>query len=447
MLSLEWAYIPPFVFVIGIVIFIHELGHLLMSKLFNMSVLAFSLGFGKRICGFTRGETEYKLSLVPLGGYVKLSGEHAGEEGSDDPRDFINCPRWQRILVYLAGPVMNLVLSVVVVATLLMVGIELERRNVPPILGDILPGSPAAAAGLAAEDRILRIDAQEVRDFQSLRMKVLESPEKNLAVEYQRGQEKLTTTLTPLRDEVHGIGDAGFYPPDPPRISQVVAGQPAEAAGFKAGDIVLKVAGRPISSRQDFVAYIQQHPDEEVDVEVERGAAAAPGVGATHVVLRVTPRGTKGAAVVGVLLSTSYYQRLPFAQAVVESVHYNLDTVKQIFAILGKVFTRKIEASSALGGPLVIADMAGKMAERGFGDLMLFMAMISISIGVMNVLPIPILDGGQMVILLIESILRRDLSLAAKERLAQAGLVIIIALMVTVFFFDGQKLWKGWKNP
>lgn len=443
MLQLEWAYLPPFIFVIGVVIFIHELGHLLVAKLFDMRVLAFSLGFGKRIWGFTWGETEYKLSLVPLGGYVKLAGEHAGEEEATDPRDFVNRPRWQRILVYLAGPVMNLVLSIVVVAVLLTVGIELERRNVPPVLGEVLAGSPAAVAGLAAEDRILSIDAQQVRDFQSLRMKVIESPEKTLAVEYERRGERRSTNLTPRRDETHGIGDAGLYPPDPPRVMQVLPGQPAEAAGVLVGDLILRVAGRPISSQQDFIAYVQQHPDEEVDVEVERKSGTEPGANAQLVALKIKPQGPKGSARVGVSISTSIFQRLPLGQAVVESVHYNIDTVRQIFSILGKVFTRKIEARSALGGPLVIADMAGKMAKRGFKELMLFMALISISIGVMNVLPIPILDGGQMLILTIESILRRDLSLAAKERLAQVGLVLIIALMVTVFVFDGQKLWKG----
>lgn len=436
----EWTDLPAFIFAIGVVIFIHELGHLLVAKLFNIRVLAFSLGFGKRLWGFTSGETEYKLSLVPLGGYVKLSGEHAGEEETSDPRDFVNRPRWQRILVYLAGPLMNVILAILVVAGLLTIGIEMEPRRVPPVLGLVADGSPAAAAGLAADDRILSIDGEAVRDFQSLQMKVLESPGKPLRVEYARGDEKRTATLTPTRDEIHGIGDAGFLAPGRAKVVQVVPGQPAEAAGFLAGDIVLRVAGRAVSLQQDFVAYIQQHPDESVDVEVQREP------GNTQVVLQVVPRGEKGSARVGVLIRPSYYQRYPPAQALAESLHYNLDMIRQIFSLLGKVFTRKVSAQSTFAGPMQIADMAGDMADRGFKDLMLFVALISISIGVMNVLPIPILDGGQIATLLVESVLRRDLSLAAKERLAQVGLVIIVGLMIMVFVFDGQKALLEWRN-
>jgi regulator of sigma E protease len=419
-----------FLFVLGVVIFVHELGHLIVARAFNVRVLAFSLGFGKRIWGFKRGETDYRLSLIPLGGYVKLGGEHP-EEATSDPRDFVNRPRWQRILVYLAGPAMNVVLAVVLIAVVFMIGIDMEPRKVPPVVGDVEVGSAAEQAGLAMGDRILSLNGVAVSDFQAIKMKVIESPEKPLTIEYERGGERRSTTLTPRREERYGLGEGGLGPPGKVLIRGVLPGQPAQAAGFEPGDQIVKVAGRPVVVLRDFIEYIRAHPGEEVEVEVSRAGG--------HKVLTVVPQGQMGSAIVGVNTSYSFFQRYPPGQALVESVYYNLGLVRDTFGILGKVLTRRVEAKSALAGPIEIAALSAEVARQGWTRLLHFIGFISISIGIVNVLPIPVLDGGQMLILLVESILRRDLSVVVKERLAQAGVVVIFALMITVIFFDLQK--------
>ena len=422
--------IVSFTFALGVIIFVHEFGHLVVARAFNVRVLAFSLGFGKRIWGFKRGETDYRLSLIPLGGYVKLGGEHA-EEATSDPRDFVNRPRWQRILVYLAGPAMNVLLAIVLMAALFTIGIEIEPRKVPPVVGAVEPGSAAEQAGLAMGDRILAIDGVAVSEFQDVTMKVIESPGKPLGVDYEHAGERRSTTLTPAREARYGLGEAGLFPPGKVLIFEVLPGRPAATAGFQANDHVLKIAGRPVVVIEDFTSYLRQHPGESVEVEVSRTGG--------RVTLTVVPEGPVGSAMVGVRPTYSFFQRYPPGQAIVESVYFNVDLVRQTFVILGKVLTRKVEAKSALAGPIEIAALSGEMARRGWKWLLRFMGFISISIAIVNLLPIPVLDGGQVTILTVESILRRDLSQVVKERLAQAGVVVIFALMLTVIFFDLQK--------
>jgi len=419
-----------FAFALGVIIFVHESGHLIVARAFNVRVLAFSLGFGKRLWGFKRGETDYRISLIPLGGYVKLGGEFA-DEATDDPRDFVNRPRWQRILVYLAGPAMNILLAWVLIAIVFMVGISVPPRNLPPVVGAVAEGSPAAEAGLAAGDRILTVDGTPIREWQEVQMAVLTAAERPLDITYEREGAHREVTLTPIKVPRYEFGDAGFWGPGKVSIRDVLAGEPAAEAGFEAEDEILTVAGRAVATQQDFTRYVEQHPGEPVEVEVMRRGATVP--------LTVTPKGEPGSAKIGVMIGYSFYQRYPPGRAFVESFYYNLDFVKQTFVVLGKIFTRKVKAKSALAGPIEIAAMSGSEARRGFEYLLHLMGFISISIAIVNLLPIPILDGGQTLILLIESVLRRDLSTVVKERLAQVGVVLIFALMLTVIFFDIQK--------
>jgi regulator of sigma E protease len=428
---MDWLITPlAFVVALGVIIFVHESGHLIVARAFNVRVLAFSLGFGKRLWGFKRGETDYRLSLVPLGGYVKLGGETA-EEASDDPRDFVNRPRWQRVLVYLAGPAMNLVLAWVLIAVALMMGLDLPPRKLPPVVGLVADSSPAAAAGLARGDRILTIDGKPIDDWQGVEMAVLTAPEKPLAVAYQRGGEKRSTTLTPLRVPRYDFGEAGFAGPGKVWISQVLAGEPAAAAGFEAKDEILAVDGRPISTQQEFIAAIQPRAGETVEVKVRRGEETRT--------LSVVPTGEAGQGRIGVQIMWGFYQRYSLGPALVESFYYNVDFIRQTFQVLGKVFTREVAAKSALAGPIEIARMSGAEARRGLNYFLHLLGIISVSIAIVNLLPVPVLDGGQTTILLVESVMRRDLSVKVKERLTQVGVVVIFALMLTVIFFDLQK--------
>jgi regulator of sigma E protease len=422
-----------FIFALGVIIFVHEAGHLLMARAFDIRVLAFSLGFGKRIWGFQRGETEYRVGLIPLGGYVKLGGEYPEDgEPSGDPRDFINRPRWQRILVYLAGPVMNAVLAVLLIAVVLSIGIDLQNpRRLPATIGQVLPDSRATEAGLQSGDRILRIDGESISNWEQVQLAVVSAPERSLEVVFQRDGDRLTTTLTPETIPRQELGWAGFLGPGELRIMALLAGDPAEAAGLKAGDEVVSIDGRAVTRTEEFIDYVQRHAGEPVEIGVLRDG--------DRQTFTVVPEGEAGAGLIGVQIALTNFQKFPPHEALVESVYYNVDLVRQTFTVLGRIFTRQIKAKSALSGPLEIARISGDQARRGFLHLLQLMGVLSISIGLINLFPIPILDGGQILVLLVESAMRRDLPLVAKERLAQVGFFLVVALMVTVLFFDAQK--------
>jgi regulator of sigma E protease len=419
-----------FIFALGVIIFVHEAGHLLVAKAFKMRVLAFSLGFGKRIWGFTRGETEYKISLIPLGGYVKLSGEEIGESDKSDPRDFLNQPRWQRILVYLAGPAMNAVLSVLLIAALFMVGIDVPSlQSVPSVVGIVEAGSPGEKGGLRTGDRIVAIGDKEVDRWQDVAFEVMTAIGKPLAFEIERDGVRGTAIVTPEKPADFDFGDAGIYPKLLPRVGELIAGGTAIAAGFEVGDEIRSVDGRALASPGDFVQYIETKAGVSVKVEVLRRGEL--------LVIPVTPADQEGKGKIGVRLTVS--QRYPPLQALRESVRFNIDIARQSLAVIGKIFTREVAAKSALAGPIEIAAQSGAAARSGFKNLLYLMGVLSLSIGLLNLFPIPILDGGQIVILLIESIARRDLSMNVKERIAQVGFALVVLLMVTVLWFDLSK--------
>lgn len=415
-----------FVFAIGVIIFVHELGHLLMAKRFGVRVLTFSLGFGRRLWGFRRGETDYQVSLVPLGGYVRLSGEDPGE-ASEDPREFLNKPRWQRILVYLAGPWMNIILAVLLVAVVFMVGVEVAAlQDVPAVVGAVGESSPAAQAGIQPGDVIVEIDGKPVEYWNDVQFAVMTAPERTLPLVVTRSGEPFHLSLTPTKVPKYEFGYAGLFPKLLPRITQVTEDGPAAVAGFEVGDQIRSVDERAIAGGADFVKYIEAHAGQAVVVEVVRGDGVAQ--------LTVTPRDEGGVGRIQVGLG--YFQRYGPVEAVVASARHNWDIARQTFSVFGKIFSGQLAAKSALAGPIEIAAMSGAAARRSFVDLLYLMGLISISIALLNLMPVPVLDGGQIFVLLIESLLRKDLSLKIKEGFNMAGFVLIIALMVAVLYFD-----------
>jgi len=419
-----------FVFALGVIIFVHEGGHLLVAKAFDVRVLAFSLGFGKRLFGFKRGETDYRVSLVPLGGYVRLGGENP-DEVSDDPREFLNKPRWQRILVYLAGPAMNVVLSIAIMAVLFSAGtsVSIDPGSLDPVVGAVVDGSPAAAVGLEPGDRIVSIGGDAVDDWQDVNMAIVVAPGKPVAIAYQRDGKDLSATVVPEKVAPYGYGDAGLLPEVLPRFVQVLPDEPAAAAGFEAGDEIVSVDGRRVADQTEFVEYLQAHPAQQVKVTVRRGGHEQ--------VIPVTTKDVDGQGKIGAMIG--YYVEYSPGEAVLESVRFNWNIAVSTLEILGKIVTRQVSAKTAVSGPIDIASMSGAAARTGFKPLFYLMAVISLSIAIFNLLPIPLLDGGQTTILLIESVRGRDLSLALKERIQQFGFLVIIVLMAAVIVMDITK--------
>ncbi len=423
-----------FVFALGVIIFVHEFGHLLIAKAFGVRVETFSLGFGKRLAGFRRGETDYRVSLVPLGGYVRLGGEDP-EARTGDPREFLAKPRWQRVLVYLAGPTMNVVLAILLIAVVFMIGIEVpDLQEIPPVVGTVESGSSAAAAGLLPGDRIVEVNGRAISRWQDVGFTMMTAPEKPVALAVERDGRRLDVEVVPRKVPRYEFGDtAGLYPIVLPRVSQVLPGGPAEQAGFVIGDEVRTVDGQAVTDPQAFVAHIEEHPGEEVRVEVKRGAET--------LVLTVVPRDQGGKGKIGVWVGV--FQRYGPLRALRESVRYNVNVVRQTIAVLGKIVRGELAAKSALSGPLEIAALSGAAARSGFKNLLYLMGFISISIAVLNLLPVPILDGGQIAVLLVEGLMRRDLSVRFKERINQVGFVLLVALMVMVLYFDVVKSWPA----
>lgn len=420
--------ILSFLFALGVIIVVHEAGHLLVAKAFGVRVLTFSVGFGRRIWGIQRGETEYRVSAVPLGGYVRLSGENP-DEASTDPRDFLNKPRWQRILVYLAGPVMNVVLAIAIFAGLFIVGMEIPHLpDVPPVIGVVDPESSSAKAGIVRGDRILAVNGRPMENWQQVLMALITSrPQSEVKLTLEREGQRIEKVVVPQEIPRQGARDtAGLFPMLRPQITQILPGSPAEAAGLQAGDEIRTIDGRPIADSRDFVGHIEKHAGQQVAVELVRDGRP--------MTVTVVPRSDNGTGKIGV--GIGIFQKYGPARALAASVRYNVLIVQETLSILGKVFTREVSAKSAFAGPIEIAKQSGQAAKRSFKDLIHLMGFLSISIAFMNLLPIPILDGGQITILAVEEVIRRDLSLQVKEVVSQVGFFMILALMVMVIYFD-----------
>ena len=424
-----------FLVVIGVIIFVHELGHFLAARMFRIRVRVFSIGIGSRLWGFERGGTEYRLAMIPLGGYVAFSGIDAANP-TGDAGDFTAKPRWQRMIVLLAGPAANVVLSIVLIAAVLIAGTELAGpRDLSTEIGGVAPESAAADAGLLAGDVILRLDGEDVSDWREVSNTVLMSPERRLEIDFERDGEALSTVLVPRRMPRYELGDAGLYASLLPRVRQVFEDTPAEQVGLRYGDTLYAVNGHPVADADDFRRLVEPRAGEEVSIEIGRGE--------DRLVVRLVPENEAGVGRAGIAISHFSYQRVGPVRAIAESARINWETTTEIFGFLGSMVERRVSPQSALAGPIEISRISGQAARRSFSDLVFLIALISLNICVLNLLPIPLLDGGQLVILALESVLRRDLSLQVKNLVTQFGLAVVVAIMLFAIYFDLVKNLPG----
>lgn len=417
-------------FALGVIIVVHEAGHLLMAKAFGVRVLAFSIGFGKRLVGVQRGDTDYRISAIPLGGYVRLDGE-SQEEATDDPRQFQNKPRWQRVLVFLAGPATNVALSIGIFAVLFMIGIQVPNLpSLPPVIGAVEPGSSAAKVGLLPADLILTINGEPAHSWEEVGLALFTAPDKPVSLSVRRGERTFNAVVVPKRVPRYDFGDqAGLFPMLRPEIMEVTPGSPAAAAGIRPGDEIRAVEGRPITKTPDFIDAIEKHAGQRLGIELARQGQT--------MVIYVVPRLDGKVGRIGVMLG--FFQRYAPGRALRESINLNLQIVSETFQLLGKIFRREMSAKGALSGPIEIVDKTGDAARSGIKYLFYIMGFISLSIAILNLMPIPILDGGQVLILLIEEVIRRDLPIRVKEIIGQVGLVLILMLMAIAIWFDLSK--------
>ncbi len=446
-----------FIVVLGIVITVHEFGHFAMAKLLKIRVVIFSLGFGPRLVGFTRGGTEYRLSPLPLGGYVKMAGEAFDEERQGAPDEFLSHPKWHRLLVALAGPFMNVVLAVAIVASSYMHGMLVPRyANGPALAGPIAPNSIAQKAGLRSRDLIVAVDGNRVDTWQAMEIALGTAPRDALNVTVDRDGRQENLHFNPPQSENIDPESLGFKYMIPRTIVQDLDPvSPAQKAGLKPGDEILAVrgGGKSGQSYDEILNIIAESKGVPLQFEISRPAVEAKpdasweslvdGLrqGASTLRLTITPQEEKGRVVIGFYAAVPADQeRYGIIGSVARSIRRNYDIGVLTFQVIGRIFTGSASVKT-ISGPIEIASVAGSAARTRSARLFFgFIGLLSLNLGIFNLLPIPILDGGVIALLLIEGLIGRDLSLGIKEKIVQAGFVFLILLMGFVIINDFTKI-------
>jgi regulator of sigma E protease len=420
--------------VLGIIIVLHELGHFLVAKFFKIKVETFSVGFGPRLLGFRRGDTDYRISAFPLGGYVKMAGETPSDTITGEAYEFMSKPKWQRFLVAAAGPAMNVILAVALLTGLYVYGTELpEFMSGLAIVGVVERDSPAEQAGIKSGDQVVAIDGKSTPNWQDIQTRVLTSAGRTIPVTVQRQGQRVETSVTPIRKGSEEAGFIGMGPLIRTIVGAVNPGSPAAMAGMQAGDEIIRVSGIDLRTNGKSIQdTIQTIPEKTFPITVLRQGQ--------EVDLQVSPITQGGRKMIGIQIQwPTTMIKLGFADAVGKSIQTNIESATLIFQVLGRLFKREASMKQ-LDGPIGIIRVSGQALEQGFSTLLTLMALISLNLGVLNILPIPILDGGVMLLLLVESLMRRDLSLRVKERIVQVSFVFLLMLTVIVLYNDVVKL-------
>jgi len=419
-----------FLFVLGVLVFVHELGHFVVARRHGVRCLTFSLGFGPKILQTKRGDTVYCISAIPLGGYVKMAGESPDEkrEGKDD--EFLSKTKWQRFQILIAGPAMNIVLAIVVMTVVLLQGAQVPLyEEQPPVVGLVADDSPAARAGIRRGDRILSVAGRDVNTWEELFYAVVPRADREIEVVLRRGTGIESISVTPEGQTEYNLGDLGVEPEMSP---QVVAWSPsamaARDAGVQIGDVIEAVDGEAVTQRS-LIDAINASNGGSITLQVRRDGGMQE--------IALAPQQVGDAWMIGVSLS-------PFEVRIVEpglfgafalSLEQNYEWSGLIFQTIWGLLTRDTPTSQ-LVGPVGIAQLSGDAAQIGWVTLFGLMSMISLNLGILNLLPIPVLDGGHIFIMAMEGISRRDFSVRLKERMLLAGLVVLMTLMVTVIYND-----------
>jgi regulator of sigma E protease len=427
-----------FLFVLGVLVFVHELGHFLVARFYGVRVLTFSLGFGPKLLKYraNAASTEYCVSAVPLGGYVKLAGENVDEERSGAPDEFMSKSRWIRFQVYLAGPIMNLVMAWAILTIVLSRGAEVPLSETSiPVVGSFTAASVAKAGGMLVGDRVYRVAGREMKTWNDLYEAIGTRANQDLAIEVLRDGRSVTLHLTPSPESKYEIGNLGIVPIWRPQFDQVTPGGAAAKAGIQAGDAVVAVDGDRGLDREGIVKRLQASAGKPMVFTVDRGGEQLD--------IPVTPIERGGVGIIGVALTPFEVRHIEpgWRNAAVLSVQQNWDGAAMIGRTLRGLLTGDTPVKQLMG-PVAIAQASGERAALGWLALLDFMAMISLNLGLINLMPIPVMDGGQIAILALEGLSRREISARIKERILLAGAGFVVVLMVTVIYNDVMRLVK-----
>jgi regulator of sigma E protease len=445
--------------VLGIMVLVHEFGHFAVAKLCGIRVEVFSIGFGKRLIGFRRGETEYQISAIPLGGYVKMSGETSlpTDDPNDltvavnDPGNFNNHPRWQRMLVAFAGPIANFLLAFALMTGVSMLHNEVQEFLDGPALTDyIQTKTPAAKAGISSGDLIVRFDTVENPTWEDIGNRSVLNLNQTVPFSFihngQRTDTKLFVESKVQPEDFSPFDQLGFIPKmqdTAVEVSSLEASMPAARAGLKPGDKILSIDGLQLHSVPALLSYLQDQAGKPASLVVQRmvdGKAQTMNLQITPE-LADTASGPKGYRLGFVAVSPPVrVERLPFSKALVASWQFNKKGSLFIVEVIKRLFTRQVSVKS-LQSPIGIGQQIHQAAQMpGWMPLIGTMSLISLNLGILNLMPIPILDGGLILFLIIETIMRRDVNQQVKERIYQVAFVCILAFFAFVIFNDLTRL-------
>jgi len=427
-------------------IVLHEFGHFMVAKLFGIRVDVFSVGFGKRLFGIKRGDTDYRLSLLPLGGYVKMAGENMDEQITGAPYEFMSKPKWKRFCVAIAGPAMNVLVAIVFLAVVLMFRNEVPAHWArPALVHGVEPESPAEKAGIQPGDLITKIDGKEQPSWRDAELQVLLYPDQDLPLTVKRGDSTrdLVLHVGARMDGEDKIGFSGLMPGDWKMVVKEVSPEtPAAKAGLQAGDQIIAINGKRVEQSlygwSNVIAAIQASNGSPVTLRVNRNGQTLDLVG--------EPQMMNGAFKLGFTQELAGFEMTtsPLAPwtAIKQSVDENIRILRLTKTALGQVITGHRSFRETVSGPIGIAEMSKQAAEQGFWTAARFSSMISLNLGIFNLLPIPVLDGGLIFMLLLEAVLGifgLPLTLRLKEKMMQVGFVMLLLLTAFVCFSDISK--------
>lgn len=427
------------VVVLGIMIFIHEAGHFVAAKSFGVRVLVFSLGFGKSLLHLKRGDTDYRISILPFGGYVKMAGDDPSEVRQGDSGEFLSQARWKRFVIVVMGPAMNVLLAIVILTGLYKFHFQrpayLEQ---PATIGDVDEASPAALANIQPGDRIVRLGTLENPKWDDVDFKILTTTNEAIPLELEHNGQVVSTSITPIAKGPNRVGYVGWDPVAPGVLEGIEPGLPASKAGLKPGDQIVGINGRKVLYYPSVALAIQTGNGKPVTFDLVRDGKP----------LQITVQpvyselmGEKRWRVGFWFHSGMVIRHLPWGQALAASLDDNARNCLATFDVLGKILTRHMSARS-LSGPIGIAQLSGEAYRAGIPELLLLISFISLQLGIFNLLPIPVLDGGVILLLLVEGLIRRDLSLEVKERFVQVGIVFLLLLAAFVMYNDLVKTFR-----
>ncbi len=438
---------------IGVMILVHELGHYWAARFFDVKVDTFSFGFGPRLFGFRRGETDFRFSLILFGGYVKMAGdyvntgsEQTAEDSAADPRSLYAKPRWQRMIIAFAGPAINIVLAIALLTGLYMVRYERMPLPADPRVGFLTADGAAAKAGIHEGDQVVQIDDKTDPTWEDVVYKEIGNARRPFEVWVVRNGERMHFTITPVLEEKLGVGYAGWGPETDVEVATVVDGMDAQRAGIRPGDILVSADGIPLRSTSKLHDLTKDANGKPVELVYSRGTAVAKGqpeqVQQFHATVKPTWKNADGQErwLIGVQLEPRKdVVALPATEAFTESMRKNSQSAKLIFKFLEGIVERRMSPKT-LEGPIRIAQFAGDAAREGPASFFDLMSAVSLNLAVFNLLPVPILDGGVMLLLLVEMLLRRDLDLRVREAVVRVGFVFLMMVVVFVLYNDISKI-------